>query len=206
MFEIFLDSFNLKDILKYQNILSGITTNPSIMAEHLNIQDTLNSLFKLEDFKINLQVKDDLADKMIQQGLKLSNLNKNIVVKIPLTCEGIKAIKFLSSQNIKTNGTLCFSLLQALKAQDAGASYISPFLGRMEDAGCDIETFCKILNEKITTSKILAASVRNEKHLDLAFQYAHSVTVGSKILDSVFESSLLINGRSIFAKAYKDLF
>lgn len=205
--EIFLDSFNYEGIKKYLPYLTGITTNPTIIStecsDRIDFQTKLKALSELgEEFLINLQVQAKDAAGMIEDAKKIIEYGPNFIVKIPLNFEGLKALKEIKKLGCRTNGTLCFSLFQAKVAQDYGCDYISPFIGRMEDNGEDIEEFMYSMRNILTYSNILAASIRNAHHLELALKAeADAITLSEKVLDQVFELPILVKGVELFDQA-----
>lgn len=209
--EIFLDSFEMVGISKYATYLTGITTNPLILAKNFQNEQLFEKQLAeitsaYPNLLINLQLKSDTADKMVEQAKLIAQRGENFIVKIPLHEEGLKALKIISNMGIKTNGTLCFSLFQARVAQDYGANYISPFLGRLEDAGENIEEFMYKLNDLMFESKILAASIRNIKHVELAIAtHSAAITISERIFESIFNMQLLIGGQKLFDDAENKL-
>ena len=148
---------------------------------------------------INLQVSSAKADQMVQEASKISEYGENFIVKVPCTFEGLKALKEIGKLGLKTNATLCFSFVQAKMAQDLGATYISPFLGRMQDAGHDIAEFVYKLRKVVVSSKILAASLRNVEHVELAVAVGcDAITINEQVFDSIFSQSLLQKGQAMF--------
>lgn len=174
--KFFIDTANLNDIKEaYEmGILDGVTTNPSLMAKEgitgaQNILQHYVNICKIVDGDVSAEVIATDYEGMIREGEELAALHKNIVVKIPMTIEGIKAVKYFSSKKIKTNCTLIFSAGQALLAAKAGATYISPFIGRLDDVstnGLDlIAQIRAIFNNYAFDTEILAASVRHPMHI-----------------------------------------
>lgn len=174
--KFFIDTANLNDIKEaYEmGILDGVTTNPSLMAKEgitgaQNILQHYINICNIVDGDVSAEVIATDYEGMIREGEELAALHKNIVVKIPMTIEGIKAVKYFSSKKIKTNCTLIFSAGQALLAAKAGATYISPFIGRLDDVstnGLDlIAQIRAIFNNYAFDTEILAASVRHPMHI-----------------------------------------
>jgi len=172
----FIDTANLKEIKEANDlgILDGVTTNPSLMAKEgiTGAQNILNhylAICEIVDGPVSAEVIATDFDGMIREGEQLAALHKNIVVKIPMILEGIKAIKYFSAKNIRTNCTLVFSAGQALLAAKAGATYISPFLGRLDDVSTDgislIAQIRLIYDNYAFDTAILAASVRHPMHI-----------------------------------------
>ena len=174
--KFFIDTANLAQIKEAHElgILDGVTTNPSLMAkEGIKGEDAIMQHYKticeMVDGDISAEVISTDFDGMIAEGKKLVAIHKNIVVKVPMIKEGIKAIKWFSDNNIKTNCTLVFSAGQAILAAKAGATYVSPFLGRIDDSGWDgvqlIEEISRIYSIQGFRTEILAASIRNPNHI-----------------------------------------
>lgn len=174
--KFFIDTANLAEIKEAQNmgILDGVTTNPSLMAKEgitgkKNILDHYKAICKIVDGDVSAEVISTDHEGMIKEGKELAKLNEKIVVKIPMTKEGIKACKYFSENNIKTNVTLVFSAGQALLAAKAGATYVSPFIGRLDDISTDglnlIEEIRMIYDNYLFDTQILAASVRHTMHI-----------------------------------------
>ena len=174
--KFFIDTANLKDIQDANDlgILDGVTTNPSLMAKEgitgqENILNHYRAICKIVDGPVSAEVISTEFHGMIEEGEKLAALHPNIVVKIPMILEGIKAIKYFSAKGIKTNCTLVFSAGQALLAAKAGATYISPFLGRLDDVstnGLDLIAQIRLIYDNyMFDTQILAASVRHPMHI-----------------------------------------
>lgn len=174
--KFFIDTANLDQIKEAQElgILDGVTTNPSLMAKegikgHANILKHYIDICNIADGDVSAEVLSVTYEEMISEGIELSNLHKRIIVKVPATTEGIKAIKYFSSNGIKTNCTLVFSIGQALLAAKAGATYVSPFVGRLDDISSDgiglIRQIRNIYDIYGYKTEILAASIRHTMHI-----------------------------------------
>lgn len=174
--KFFIDTANLAQIKEANElgILDGVTTNPSLMAkEGIKGEEAILNHYKticeIVDGDISAEVFSTTFNEMVEEGKKLAAIHPNIVVKIPMIKDGIKAIKWFSDNGIKTNCTLIFSAGQAILAAKAGATYISPFLGRIDDSGWDgvqlIEEIAEIYSIQGFESEILAASIRNPNHI-----------------------------------------
>lgn len=174
--KFFIDTANLEQIREAQDlgILDGVTTNPSLMAKEgisgtNAIMQHYKAICEIADGDISAEVLSTTYDEMIKEGDELASLHPNIVVKIPMIKDGIKAIKYFSNKGIKTNCTLIFSAGQALMAAKAGATYVSPFLGRLDDISTDsltlIEDIRVIFDNYGYTTQILAASIRHPMHI-----------------------------------------
>ena len=174
--KFFIDTANLEQIREAQNlgILDGVTTNPSLMAkEGIKGKEAIlqhyRDICEISDGDVSAEVLSTDYEGMIKEGKELAALHERIVVKIPMTKDGIKAIKYFADHGIKTNCTLVFSAGQALLAAKAGATYVSPFLGRLDDISTDsiqlIEDIRVIYDNYLVETKILAASIRNPIHI-----------------------------------------
>ena len=174
--KFFIDTANLSQIAEanYLGILDGVTTNPSLMAkEGIKGEEAITNHYKticeLVDGDISAEVLGVTYEGIIEEGKKLAAIHPNIVVKVPMIKDGVKAIKWFTDNGIKTNCTLIFSAGQAILAAKAGASYVSPFLGRIDDSGWDgvqlIEQIAQIFEIQGFKTEILAASIRNPNHI-----------------------------------------
>lgn len=187
--KFFIDTANLKDIKEANDlgILDGVTTNPSLMAKEgitgqQNILDHYVAICNIVDGPVSAEVIATDFDGMVREGEHLASLHRNIVVKIPMIPEGIKAIKYFSAKGIKTNCTLIFSAGQALLAAKAGATYISPFLGRLDDVstnGLDLIAQIRLIYDNYAfNTQILAASVRHPMHIINCAEIGSDVMTG----------------------------
>jgi len=187
--KFFIDTANLKDIKEANDlgILDGVTTNPSLMAKEgitgqQNILDHYVAICNIVDGPVSAEVISTDFEGMVREGEHLASLHKNIVVKIPMILEGIKAIKYFSAKGIKTNCTLIFSSGQALLAAKAGATYISPFLGRLDDVstnGLDLIAQIRLIYDNYAfNTQILAASVRHPMHIINCAEIGSDVMTG----------------------------
>lgn len=170
--KIFLDTANIEDIKEINSlgVIHGVTTNPSLIAkEKKDLKETLKEIASIVDGPISGEVISLDYENMIKEAEELASIHKNIVVKIPMTYDGLKAVSYLSKNGIRTNVTLIFSAAQALLAARAGASYVSPFLGRLDDIGSNglilIEDISEIFNVHNIQTEIIAASIRNPIHV-----------------------------------------
>lgn len=209
--KLFLDTANIDEIREAASLggISGVTTNPSLIAkEGRSITEVITEIASLVNGPISAEVAEGKAEDMVKQGISLSSINKNIVIKLPMTFEGIKACKALVGKGIRTNVTLCFSVSQALLAMEAGASFVSPFMGRLDDAGFDSER----LIEDIVTLKdnygykteIIAASIRSLHHIEVASLSGSDIaTIPYKVFMKMIEHPLTTAGLKIFADAAK---
>ncbi|NPV26723.1 MAG: fructose-6-phosphate aldolase [Firmicutes bacterium] len=172
---LFIDSANIEEIKQAHalGVISGVTTNPSLIAkEGRNFRQVVQEIASIVDGPISAEVISLQADEMLAEARELAAIHPNIVVKIPMTGEGLKAVKTLTSQGIKTNVTLIFSANQALMAALAGATYISPFVGRLDDIGYDgltlVKEIVEIFDRYLFDTQIIAASIRHPLHVTLA--------------------------------------
>jgi transaldolase len=170
--KIFIDTANVNDIKKaYEyGAISGVTTNPSLIArEGKKFEDVVEEIASIVDGPINAEVIGLTSDEMVKEGRELVKIHENIIVKIPMCLEGLKAVKILSSKGIRTNVTLVFSASQALLAANAGATYVSSFLGRLDDIGNNamysLKEIVDIFKIHQIKTKIIVASVRNPIHV-----------------------------------------
>jgi transaldolase len=209
--KLFIDTANIEDIREMAGfgIIKGVTTNPSLIAkEGRKLEDVIKEIVALVDGPISAEVTEGAAEDMIKQARVLAKIHENIVVKIPMTWDGIKAVSVLSKENIKTNVTLCFSVSQAQLAMEAGASFVSPFLGRMDDAGFDSE---KLINDIVTLrdiygydTEIISASIRSLHHVEIsALAGSDIATIPTSVLKSMIKHPLTEAGLKIFADAAK---
>ena len=174
--KFFIDTANLEQITEAQNlgILDGVTTNPSLMAKEgitgdSNIISHYKKICEIVDGDVSAEVISTEFDGMVEEGTRLSKISNQIVVKIPMTKNGVKALKYFSNNNIKTNCTLIFSPGQALLAAKAGANYVSPFIGRLDDISSDglslISEIRQIFDNYNFKTEILSASIRHNMHI-----------------------------------------
>jgi len=196
--KIFLDSVDVAEISKFidYGIIDGITTNPTLMASTpMSFSEIITELALLLKGDISVEVVSNDFQSMIKEGNKILEIDSNLVIKLPITWSGIKACKYFSKQNIKVNMTLCFCLNQALLAAKAGATYVSPFVGRLEDIGDDgiglISDIRSVYNNYLIKTEILAASIRTLDHVkQVALNGANAVTLPIKILSEMINHQL----------------
>ena len=208
--KIFIDTANVDEIKKVSKwgILDGVTTNPSLIAkEGRDIKDVVEEICSIVDGPISAEVISLECDKMIDEAKQLSKIHKNIVIKIPMCEEGIKAVSVLSKEGIRTNVTLIFSPQQALIAAKAGASYVSPFAGRLDDIGADgmqvISDIAEIFDIYNIETEIIAASIRHPIHvLYAAKSGAHISTIPYKVLLQMLKHPLTDKGIEMFLQDY----
>ncbi|MFS1513380.1 fructose-6-phosphate aldolase [Chengkuizengella sp. SCS-71B] len=188
--KFFIDTANIEEIREAHSvgILSGVTTNPSLVAkENVSFHDRLKEITSIVSGSVSAEVIATTAPEMIEEGKELSKIAPNITIKVPMTIEGLKAVKAFSDEGIKTNVTLIFNANQALLAARAGATYVSPFLGRLDDIGHNglelISTISEIFNVHNLDTEIIAASIRHPLHItDAALYGAHIATVPYKVI------------------------
>ena len=210
----FIDTANLDNIKEAQSlgILNGVTTNPSLMAKEGikgkdNILEHYKTICEIVDGDVSAEVISTDFDGMIREGQELAILNPQIVVKIPMIKEGIKAIRYFSNKGIKTNCTLVFSLGQALIAAQAGAKYVSPFIGRLDDNGQDgiqiVKSIVDMFEKQNYQTKVLAASIRNKNHIEECAKIgAHVVTAPLSAIKELIPHTLTDIGLKKFLDDY----
>ena len=204
--KIFLDTANVESIQKYIDlgIVDGITTNPTLLFKENNDPiEAMKKIVKLVDGPVSLEVVATGFDEMMEESLKLAKYGDNVVVKVPMTSEGLKTVHALTKKNIKTNVTLIFSANQALLASKAGATYISPFIGRLDDIGHDgltlISDIVQIFASYDISTQVLVASVRHPIHvIESAKLGADVVTLPPEILQKMMHHSLTDKGLDAF--------
>ncbi len=200
--KFFIDTANFDEIKEAHSwgILSGVTTNPSLVAkEDVPFHERLREITELVDGSVSAEVIALDAEGMIKEGRELAKIAPNITVKLPMTPEGLKACSVFAQEGIKTNVTLIFSANQALLAARAGATYVSPFLGRLDDIGQDgmalISTIADIFIQHDIKSEIIAASIRSPQHItDAALHGAHIATTPFPVLKQLFNHPLTEKG------------
>jgi len=210
--KIFVDTANLNEIREVHSwgILAGVTTNPSLIArEGRDFIATIHEICELVQGPVSAEVVAQDVPGMVKEGKLLAQLSKHVVVKVPLTPNGIAATRQLSDEGIKTNVTLCFQPAQALMAALAGATYISPFVGRLDDISWDgrdlIEQIVTIYdNDPDLHTQVLAASIRHPIHfIQAALAGAHVATVPFKVLQQVLQHPLTDKGNEAFLKDWQ---
>lgn len=209
--KLFIDTANVEEIKKANEmgVICGVTTNPSLIAkEGRDFKEVVTEITKIIDGPISAEVISLEADKMVKEALELVKIHKNIVIKIPMTEEGLKAVKRLSKKGIKTNVTLVFSATQALLAARAGASYVSPFVGRLDDIGQEgislINNIAEIFDIHGIETEIIAASIRNGMHVESAALAGSNIaTVPYDVIMSMTKHPLTDNGITKFLKDWE---
>lgn len=209
--KIFIDTANIDEIKEANTwgIVDGVTTNPSLIAkEGRDLQEVINEICSIVDGPISAEVISLEADKMVEEAMELVKLHKNIVIKIPMCIEGLKSVKILSEKGIKTNVTLIFSSQQALLAAKAGATYVSPFVGRLDDIGTTgvnlISDIATIFEVHEMDTQIIAASIRNPIHVsECAMAGSDIATVPFNVLKQMSKHPLTDIGIAKFLSDYE---
>lgn len=209
--KFFLDTANIEEIKIVNTLgsLDGVTTNPSLIAKTGKpFKEVFEEICKIVEGPVSLEVVSTKAEEMIQEARELVKYGENVVIKIPLTEEGLRAVKVLSKEGIKTNVTLCFSPLQALFAAKAGATYISPFVGRLDDRCHDgmtiINQIATIYNNYGFDTEIIVASIRSPLHiLDAALIGADIATIPFNVFQKVLKHPLTDLGLEAFLKDWE---
>ncbi len=212
--KIFIDTANLDEIREANDmgILDGVTTNPSLVAKegHKDFRSMLEKICAIVDGDVSAEVVSVKSDEIIKEGRELAKIHKNIVVKVPLIKEGLKAVKVFSDEGIRTNVTLCFSASQAILAAKAGAYIISPFVGRLDDISQNgmelISQIVQIYGNFNYQTQVLVASVRHPLHfVDGALIGADIATMPFKVINQLVKHPLTDIGLDTFLKDWKKL-
>lgn len=210
--KFFIDTANIDEIRKINayGVLDGVTTNPSLVAKETGrpFEAIIEEICGIVDGPISAEVIATEAPGMLEEGRRLAKIHKNVVVKVPLTGEGLKAAKAFKAEGIKTNVTLCFSATQALMAAKAGATYVSPFIGRLDDIGLEgmelIREIVAIYENYGFETQVLAASIRQPRHVtDAALAGAHVATIPTKVFDLMLRHPLTDKGLESFLADWK---
>ncbi|MCJ7571011.1 MAG: fructose-6-phosphate aldolase [Candidatus Thermoplasmatota archaeon] len=214
--KIFIDTADLNEIKEIASwgILDGVTTNPTLVAKTgKSFNEIIDEIFKLVDEPISLEVLSENAEDMVKEAKELvkkvqEKYQKNVVIKIPMNSEGLKAVKKLSKEKIRTNVTLIFSANQALLAAKAGATYISPFIGRLDDIGQDgmqiIEEITEIFYNYDIKTELIVASIRHPIHvIDAARLGADIATIPPEVIRKMVKHSLTDKGMQSFLSDWK---
>ena len=204
--KIFLDTASIESIKKFvdMGIVDGITTNPTLISkEKGHPEDIMREIVKIVKGPVNLEVVATKSEEMVEEGLRLKKFGENVIVKVPMTTDGLKTVRKLAENNIKTNVTLIFSSNQALLAAKAGASYVSPFIGRLDDAGQEgmtvIKEIVQIFGNYSYAAEVLVASVRHPIHvIEAGMLGAHIVTLPPDILGKMLTHPLTDKGLALF--------
>lgn len=211
--KIFIETANVSEIREANDwgVVCGVTTNPSLIArEGRDFKEVVTEITSIVDGPISAEVISLEADGMVSEALELSKIHPNIVIKIPMTKEGLKAVKQLSAKGIKTNVTLIFSPAQALLAARAGASYVSPFVGRLNDiASCGnnlISEIAEMFDLHAIDTEIIAANIRSPQDaVDAALAGAHVATIPYKVLEQMLHHPLTDAGIERFLKDWESV-
>ena len=214
--KLFIDTAHVEDIRKANDlgVICGVTTNPSLIAkEGRDFKEVIKEIISIVDGPISGEVKATTTDAegMIREGRDIAAIHPNMVVKIPMTAEGLKAVKVLHSEGIKTNVTLVFTANQALLAARAGATYVSPFLGRLDDISTEgvalIEDIVTIFDNYGFDTEIICASIRNPIHVtQCALAGAHIATIPYSVIEQMLHHPLTDAGIEKFKKDYIAVF
>ncbi len=204
--KIFIDSADLVEIREAaaMGAIDGVTTNPSLLAKVKRpLKETIAAICEVVDGPVSAEVLSTTTDGIVREGRELAQLHPNVVVKVPLIVDGLKAVRQLSTENIKTNVTLCFSPTQALLAAKAGATYISPFVGRLDDLsepGMElIEKLVTIYGNYDFATEVLVASVRHPMHVvEAALLGAHVCTIPLKVIQQLAQHPMTESGLEKF--------
>jgi len=213
--KIFLDTSDVDVIRQHceTGLIDGVTTNPTLMMKAgrnpVEVIKEISSLFP-EDASISAEVVGDTAEEMVSQAKDYYSINKNITIKVPCSVEGLKACKVLSDKSVSVNVTLIFSVGQAILAAKAGATYVSPFVGRCEDNNIDgiglLETINKVYQLNKISTEILSASIRNLNHISESFKAgADIVTLPPSIFEEMYKHDLTDQGIAQFNEDWKKL-
>jgi len=209
--KFFLDTAIVEDIRWAANlgIVDGVTTNPSLIARSgRKFEEVVREITEIVDGPISAEAVSLEAEKMVEEARKLSKIHKNIVVKIPFIEEGIKAVKVLSKEGVKTNVTLVFSASQSLIAAKVGANYVSPFIGRIDDTGSRgmkvVEETVKIFKNYGYQTEVIVASIRHPLHvIEAALIGAHIATIPPDVLKKMISHPLIDKGVMMFLEDWK---
>lgn len=210
--KIFMDTANVEEIAKFVDwgVVYGVTTNPSLIAKTGRTQaEVIPEIAKLVEGPVSAEVISTECAGMVEEARKLVQIAENIVIKIPCIPEGLKAVKILSAEGIKTNVTLVFSMSQALLAARAGATYVSPFIGRLDDIGEDGVLLVKNIVQAFQlygiTTEVIAASIRNLGHVDAVMLTGCQIaTIPTKVLEQMVQHQLTDKGLAQFLADYKN--
>ena len=210
--KFFIDTANLNEIKEAHSlgVLAGVTTNPSLVAkENITFEDRLKEITEVVSGSVSAEVIATKWQEMITEGEELAAIAPNITIKVPMTPDGLKAVKIFKEKGIKTNVTLIFTANQALLAARAGASYVSPFLGRLDDIGHNglelVSTISQIFDLHGIDTEIIAASIRHPLHItEAAMRGAHIATVPYKVILQLFNHPLTDQGIEKFLEDWNN--
>ncbi|WP_018590122.1 fructose-6-phosphate aldolase [Terrisporobacter glycolicus] len=212
--KLFIDTANIEEIREIAElgVICGVTTNPSLIAkEGRDIVSAMKEITEIVNGPISAEVIALECDEMVTEAKELVKIHKNIVIKLPMCKEGLKAVKILSQKGIKTNVTLIFSAVQALMAARAGATYVSPFVGRLDDIGTVgidlISQISEMFQIHNIQTEIISASIRHPMHVhESALAGAHIATIPYKLYNQMFNHPLTTSGIEKFVKDYEEAF
>ena len=210
--KIFMDTANVEEIAKFVDwgVVYGVTTNPSLIAKTGRTQaEVIPEIAKLVEGPVSAEVISTECQGMVEEARKLVQIAENIVIKIPCIPEGLKAVKILSAEGIKTNVTLVFSMSQALLAARAGATYVSPFIGRLDDIGEDgvqlVKNIVDAFQKYGIATEVIAASIRNLAHVDAVMLTGCQIaTIPTKVLEQMIKHQLTDKGLEQFLADYQN--
>jgi len=210
--KIFMDTANVEEIAKFVDwgVVYGVTTNPSLIAKTDRTQaEVIPEIAKLVEGPVSAEVISTECQGMVEEARKLVQIAENIVIKIPCIPEGLKAVKILSAEGIKTNVTLVFSMSQALLAARAGATYVSPFIGRLDDIGEDgvqlVKNIVDAFQKYGIATEVIAASIRNLAHVDAVMLTGCQIaTIPTKVLEQMIKHQLTDKGLEQFLADYQN--
>ena len=211
--KLFIDTANIEEIREINDwgVICGVTTNPSLIAKEGRVfEEVVKEISEIVDGPISAEVISLERDGMLEEARKLAKIHKNIIIKLPMTKEGLKATRILTEEGIRTNVTLIFSANQALLAARAGATYVSPFVGRLDDIGNDgksiVEDIVDIFSIHEIHTQIIAASIRHPIHvLDAARAGADIATIPFKVFEQMLGHPLTNSGIDSFLQDWKNL-
>ncbi|CAG7590250.1 fructose-6-phosphate aldolase [Peptoniphilus senegalensis] len=211
--KFFIDTANIEEIREINSwgVLDGVTTNPSLIAKNGGVfEDVIEEITEIVDGDISAEVISTDLDGILKEARELTKISKNIVVKIPMIEEGLKAVSILSKEGIRTNVTLIFSLSQALLAANAGATYVSPFMGRLDDIGMSgiqlVEDISKVFKNYNYDTQIIAASIRHINHVELVAKSGADVgTIPYKVFKEMVKHNLTDIGLKKFLDDFKSV-
>lgn len=211
LMKFFIDTANIKEIRDGIDLgmVDGVTTNPSLIAkENKSFDEVIKEILAVVDGPVSLEVISLEASGMVEEGRGLAALGKNVVIKVPLTTEGLKATKIFAAEGIAVNQTLIFSPLQALMAAKAGAAYVSPFVGRLDDISHDgmeiVDQILTIFDNYDLKTEVIVASVRHPRHvLEAAMMGAHIATIPFKVIAQLANHPLTDKGIEAFLSDWK---
>ncbi len=211
--KFFIDSADVKEIKEIASygMVDGVTTNPSLIAKSKrDLKEVIAEICEIVDGPVSAEVGATTYDEMVKEGEILKQIADNVCIKLPLTIDGLKACKYFSDEGVQTNVTLCFSAAQAILAAKAGATYVSPFVGRLDDIGQEglglIDEICSIYaNYPEFETQVLVASIRNPMHIVNSAKIGADVaTIPGKILKQLVSHPLTDKGLETFIKDFKE--